>query len=320
MKAGEILSAESLQFSYGEKKIIQNISLKVNSGDVLGIAGASGSGKTTLLKILAAKLQPNTGQVLYKGTDIYTTGNQLLRGHEDIKIVDQDFDLMPYITVEENILRNSLSLSEQSRKRLIGHMKKQLRLSSIAGKKAVNTSGGQKQRIALATAIAAKPELLLLDEPFANLDYSLKAEIIELLQSKWKRPAMVVVTHEPADLLALCNRVIIMDKGRIIQSGSSREVYENPINAYAAKLLGPVNEPSGSVLKALGFDANRRFLRPHRLTIKKEGVKAKVVKSVFAGSYFSVSLLLSDYDELIIAHLPSHSSVVSGQEVKLGAD
>lgn len=314
-KTEKLLTARRINFGYGDQSVLKNISISIHAGEVIGLAGESGSGKTTLLKVLSAKLVPQEGEVLYKDENIYRGNEQLLRGHDAIKIVDQDFDLMPYITVDENIIRNSLSLSESARKRLLTKMKTHLNLKDVGAKKAVHTSGGQKQRIALATAVAAKPDVLLLDEPFANLDYALKVQAIRLLKSEWRAKAMVVVAHEPADMLSLCDRLVIMKKGRIIQQGTVSAVYENPKNQYVAELLGPVNMLSEELRKA--FSTQKRFIRPHQFQFAVEGVLAQISKLHYCGSYTEVEVIIPQYEQTIIVHHFENNNLKINQQVNL---
>lgn len=312
-----LLTAKGISFNYGEKSILRNIGFTLNVGEVVGIAGESGSGKTTLLKVLAAKLVPQIGDVFFRDKNIYLGNEQLLRGHDSIKIVDQDFDLMPYITVDENIIRNSLSLSENGRKRLLRQMKKHLNLRDVGANKAVNTSGGQKQRIALATAVAAKPDVLLLDEPFANLDYSLKVQAIKLLKSEWRAKAMIVVAHEPADLLNLCDRLVIMKKGKIVQQGKSKEVYQNPKNRYVAELLGPINVLNED-LKA-GLKTDKNLIRPHEISIAHNGIAVEVSKLHYCGAFTEVEVSIPKYERELIFHHYGNEELEVGQKLKLSA-
>ena len=318
-KDHKLLYAKGINFSYGDKTVLSNVNFSVNEGEVVGVIGESGSGKTTLLKVFAAKLAPDSGEVFFKSENLYQVQNQLLRGHDQIKIVDQDFDLMPYITVDENIIRNSLSLSDKGRKRLLGKLKKALNLKDVGKNKAVNTSGGQKQRVALATAVANTPDVLILDEPFANLDYALKVDVIRLLKADWKAKAMIVVAHEPSDLLTLCNRIVVMKKGKIIQRGSSEQVYQDPKNLYVAKLLGPVNEIPDSLKDTLGV-TGRKWLRPHEISIGNTGINAEIISTHFCGNYIEVELSVSEIDWTFIAHLKPGNLLEKGQIVKIKAE
>ncbi|WP_417592926.1 ABC transporter ATP-binding protein [Owenweeksia hongkongensis] len=315
IKTDSLLKAKGINFSYGQKSVLTNIKFTLKAGEVVGIAGESGSGKTTLLKVLSAKLVPQSGEVFFKNENIYAGNEQLLRGHDSIKIVDQDFDLMPYITVDENIIRNSLSLSENGRKRLLKQMKSHLNLKDVGSNKAVNTSGGQKQRIALATAVATKPDVLLLDEPFANLDYSLKVQAIQLLKSEWRAKAMVVVAHEPADLLSLCDRLVIMKKGKIVQQGKSKEVYQNPKNRYVAELLGPINVLNPELVKALKTE--KKLVRPHELSFAESGISVEITNLHYCGGFTEVGVYSSEYEQTLITQYFGKGDLEEGQKVKL---
>ena len=205
-----ILQTRKLSFSYGEQTILSDVSFQLNKGEVIGLIGKSGSGKTNLLQLLAGLLEPEKGTIYYRGEEVEGPSKRLIPGHEEIKLVKQDFELMPYLSVEDNIMRQSLSLSHTARKRLLGHLRNRLQLQSVKGRKATETSGGQKQRVALATAIATRADILLLDEPFSNLDYALKQDLISMLQTDWKPNGMILVTHEPQDMMALADRILVL--------------------------------------------------------------------------------------------------------------
>lgn len=294
------LNVSGLHFSYGDKDILKGINFSVSEGEVIGIVGESGSGKTSLLKLLGGLLKPQRGELLFDGKPIPGPEQRLVAGHDRIKLVSQDFDLMPYLSVKDNMLRNSLSRSDSERKKLIGHFNKKLKLRGVADNRATDTSGGQKQRVAWATALSARPDVLLLDEPFSNLDYPLKMELIHLLKTEWKPRAMIVVTHEPADILRLADRIMVMHKGRIIQKGTAREVYENPKNEMVAKLLGPVNVLSPEEAALFGIETEKEVcLRPHEFKIGKGGVKVEVVRCDYVGFGHEVIAYLGENTKLI---------------------
>ncbi len=305
-KTKKILEAKRISFSYGDKEILKNISFSLHRDEIIGIAGESGSGKTTLLKLLAGLLSPQKGEMLFHGERMMDPKEKLIKGEEQIKLVNQDFDLMPYISVDQNILRNSLSQSDSARKRILGEYHRKLALGNIKNQKAKKTSGGQMQRVAMATALSTKPEILLLDEPFSNLDYSLKNGIIEMLQSDWKPKGMILVAHEPNDILQLSDRIFIMEKGKIIQKGKPQEVYQNPKNQYAALTLGPINSIKPSEAFELGIEVNDSkkktiFLRPNQIKIqKKEGLCAKVIGSRFNGAYYLLDCYIEKWNKVLI--------------------
>lgn len=301
----KILEAKKLYFSYGEKKIINNLSFNLHSDEIIGIAGESGSGKTSLLKLLAGLLSPDSGEVLYKGEKLLDPQNKLIMGEEQIKLVNQDFDLMPFITVDENILRDSLFKSESARRKMLGEYHRKLQIGNIKNQKAQKTSGGQMQRVAMASALSTRPEILLLDEPFSNLDYSLKNNIMDMLQTEWKPRGMILVAHEPSDILQLADRILIMQNGKIIQKGKPKEVYQNPKNHYAAQTLGAINSLKPSEAIELGLElsiTNTKsiFLRPNQLKIQKEkGIEASVLNSRFHGAYFIIECFVEKWDKVL---------------------
>ena len=293
-----LLETRKLCFSYGDQPIVKNISLKLRQGEVLGLIGHSGSGKTSLLQLLAGLLEPEQGSVLYEGREVEGPSKRLIPGHDEIKLVKQDFELMPYLSVEDNILRQSLSLSEHARARLLGHLRSRLQLQNVRGRKAEQTSGGQKQRVALATALATQARVLLLDEPFSNLDFALKQDLIQMLRTEWKPEAMILVTHEPVDMLALADRVIAMKNGRIQQSGSTEEVYKHPKNEYVARLLGPVNVLSAENARKWGIDSSIPLLvRPAEIRVSREnGVEGKVSQCRFAGDGYLLQVSFDSFE------------------------
>lgn len=309
-----ILEAKKLSFSYDDKDILKNLSFKLYSNEIIGIAGESGSGKTTLLKLLAGLMSPQKGELFFHGEKMLDPDEKLIKGEEQIKLLNQDFDLMPFITVDQNILRSTLSKSDSSRKKMLGEYHRKLQIGNIKSQKAKKTSGGQMQRIAMATALSTRPEILLLDEPFSNLDYSLKNKIMDMLLSEWKPKAIILVAHEPGDILQFSDRIFIFQKGKIIQKGEPKDVYYKPKNIYAAETLGPVNAFKHAEAIDLGFDLKNSssktfFLRPNQIKIqKKNGMEAKVINCRFNGAYYLLDCYVEKWDKVL--------KVQTGKELK----
>lgn len=297
-----LLSAKSLHFGYNGKNLLKSINLQLKEGEIVGIAGDSGSGKTTLLKLLAGLLDPIKGEIFFKNEELLGPKDVLIPGHPEIKLVHQDFDLMPYISVEENIIRNTLASSITKRKAILGHYKQSLKLGKVKNQKANETSGGQQQRVAMAAALASKPEVLLLDEPFSNLDFRLKNDLIQLLKNEWRPSSMIVVAHEPSDLLRLSDRLLVLQKGKIIQDGTPKDVYENPCNQYVAELLGPINVLNGQQAAMFGKNTDDMCLiRPEKFKLMEKGeISVKWIETNYAGNYSIANFLVEKWDKIIL--------------------
>lgn len=281
-----LLRAERLGFKYNEKPLLRQISFRLNEGEIIAIAGESGSGKTTLLKLLGGLLKPESGKVWLRNEQIKNPEEKLIPGHDTIKLVSQDFDLMPYLSVDDNILRESLSKNQSSRKKLLGQYHKKLKLKGVENSKATHTSGGQKQRVAMATALATSPEVLLLDEPFSNMDYSLKKELIHLLRTIWKPLGMIIVTHEPTDLLNIADSILVMKKGKIEQRGTPEELYYSPKNKYVAELFGSITQISPEQATSFSIKTAKSILvRPNEFKLSNKGVTFEIVDKEFMGAY-----------------------------------
>lgn len=317
--SSDIIKVRHLHFSYGNKSILKGINFSIKEGETIGIIGESGSGKTSLLKLIGGLLKPDRGTLVFDGSPIAGPDERLIAGHEKIKLVHQDFDLMPYLSVKENVLKNSLSESNTGRERILKQFKKQLRLKDVENNRAADTSGGQKQRIAMATAVSARPDVLLLDEPFSNLDYPLKMDLMQLLKTEWKPRAMIIVTHEPSDILQMADRLLVMSKGRIVQRGTAQQVYEHPKNELVGRLLGPLNVLSQDEARLFGIKTDQKvFARPHQFHISKQGLKATVKSSHFMGGYYLIEVTAQGIGNAIL--ITSETLMAAGEKVRLSLE
>lgn len=283
MPSKNFLQISNLHFGFPGKKVLKGISFKVKEGEVLGVIGESGSGKTSLMRILSGLATPAKGSVKLEGKPLATASELLIPGYEQIKLVHQDFDLMPMLTVEENIVRQLKHLSDYQQQQRALKLRKLLKLSGLRNRRADQLSGGQRQRIAIATAIASQPKVLLLDEAFSNLDYPLKRSIIQLLKTEWKPSMLIIVGHEPAELLSLCSRILVLEEGRIIQDDKAETVFLKPINSYAGRLMGPLTHIDAQQSELLGLPPKNNLLRPFELEAAKKGMAVTVSHCEFNG-------------------------------------
>ena len=253
--------------------------------------GESGCGKSTLLKAIYGLLDLNKGDVFWKEEQIFGPKKHLVPGFEKFKYVAQDFDLMPYISVSENIKKFlSRFYPEESEKRT-QELLEVIEMTTFENTKVKNLSGGQKQRVAIARALAKEPELLLLDEPFGQIDNFKKNSLRRNLFSylKEKNITCIVATHDKNDALSFSDKLIIIKNNKIIANDSPKEIYNNPEEKYVATLFDDVNE--------IFINNKTHLIYPHQLKVVENSdietslvqvIKATVLNSFFKGSYWLI--------------------------------
>ena len=230
---------------------LDNISLEVREGELLCLLGPSGCGKTTTLRIIAGFDTLDAGSIRLAGADIAGVPPQ----KRDIGMVFQSYALFPHLTVEENV-GFGLAMRGRERREIETAVTEALRLVRLAGvgrRLPRQISGGQQQRVALARALSIRPRLLLLDEPLSNLDARLRDEMREEIKRIQRSVGIttVFVTHDQQEALALADRVVVMDHGRIVQVDTPSALYERPAHIFVASFLGRANLIPGKVI-ALG--------------------------------------------------------------------
>jgi iron(III) transport system ATP-binding protein len=279
------------------RAIVQPISFKQEKFQRIGIAGETGSGKSTLLKMIAGLVQADGGEVLFEGAKVLGPLDQLLPGHPKIGYLSQHFELRNNYRVEE-LLAMSNRLSEEDASIVYSICQ----IDHLMKRKNDQISGGEKQRIALAKLIINAPSLLLLDEPFSNLDRVHKQIIQSVIEDicNQLKITCILVSHDATDLLSWADRLLIMKDGKIIQDGSPKQLYFHPVNEYVAALLGEYNlvdtalHPAFAQLFGEGVKGKKAMVRPEQFSINKDGVGlAGIVKRVlFFGSYYIIEVLL----------------------------
>jgi ABC-type Fe3+/spermidine/putrescine transport system ATPase subunit len=214
--------------------------LQLQQGEVIALVGGSGSGKTTLLRMMAGLEEPDTGQVLFRGIKLKGPSGQLVAGHPSIRLVHQHFELAHRLSVYDNVTQKLRHLPREEQKEQTEELLAVCHLRHLRSQKVEALSGGEKQRLALARTLAEEPELLLLDEPFSNLDPVLKEEIKEALFAYIRRQgiAAILVSHDPKDALSLADTIWVLQEGELLQKGSPQEVYYKAESPAVARLFG----------------------------------------------------------------------------------
>jgi len=259
-----IISVKNLTKQYQAEQAggIRNISFDINRGDVVAIIGESGSGKSTLLKSIFGLLKTDAGEVFFEDKRVLGPDEQLIPGHKQMKMVTQDFSLNIYAKVYDNIASqlSNTDLKTKADKTLA--IMEHLRISHLQNKKIIELSGGEQQRVAIAKAMVSDTQVLLLDEPFSQVDALLKNQ----LRADIKRVAsetgvtVILVSHDPADGLFLADQLLIIKDGELLQTGKPVDIYQHPKHIYTAQILGNAVVLTRDEAEKIGLKTDKQFV------------------------------------------------------------
>ncbi|MCB4798225.1 ABC transporter ATP-binding protein [Neotamlana laminarinivorans] len=279
-----MLNVKNLTFSYNKSPILKNISFNVKMGENLAIIGESGSGKSTLLNLIYGEFDLNEGKIFWKDTEILGPKYNLVIGYEFMKYVHQEFDLMPYITVAENIGKHLSRFFPEEKEQRTQELIKVVELEDFANVKVKTLSGGQKQRVALARALAKQPEIILLDEPFSHIDnfkkQSLRRSVYKYLKDK--NISCIVATHDKDDVLGFADTMMVLNNNEILDTGKPETLYKHPKTPLIASFFGEFNVINNEIIYANQLKV-----------VEHSNLKAKVITSYFKGSYYLIEAELN---------------------------
>ncbi len=284
-----MLQISNIEFSYLKEKTIFKTNFNLEKGKNLALIGESGCGKSTLLKLIYGLFDLDKGTIFWNNIEVLGPKYNLIPVMDFIKYLSQDFDLMPFITVAENVGKHLSNVDFNKKQNRIVELLKVVEMLDYANVKAKNLSGGQMQRVAIARVLAEEPELLLLDEPFSHIDNfrknSLRRKLYEYF--KLKTITTIIATHDSTDVLSFADEVLVMKNGKVIEKGTPKDIYNSPKSVYVASLFGDVN-----VISSNYFDGTKDqilFLFSHQLkVVKKSNLKVIVFKSYFKGSHYLI--------------------------------
>jgi ABC-type Fe3+/spermidine/putrescine transport system ATPase subunit len=274
-----MLQVKNITFSYNKAAILKAISFSLKQGEHLSVIGESGSGKSTLLKLLYGQYDLDSGHIFWKDEEVLGPKFNLVVGYDFIKYVAQEFDLMPFTSVEENVGKFLSNFFPKEKKERVAELLEVVELSAFSKTKVKTLSGGQKQRVALARAIANQPEIILLDEPFSHIDnfkkQSLRRRLFKYL--KEKHISCIVATHDKDDVLGYADNMLVLNKNTIEVYNTPEHLYKNPESPLIASFFGEFNIINESIIYA------------HQLEVVAHSeLKVTVKQSYFKGNNYLI--------------------------------
>ncbi|ASW74550.1 ABC transporter [Chryseobacterium piperi] len=282
-----LLEINNLYFSHRkDQPLFQNLNMRFEEGKIIALAGESGCGKSTLLNLIYGLLDWESGEIIFDNTPLMGPKGNLVPGESEMKFVAQNFDLMPYSTVADNVGKFLSNINLAKKRETVTELLEVVGLEDYSNTLPKNLSGGQQQRVAIARALSVLPKLLILDEPFSNIDFPRKIELRERLFRYVKRHhiSLIISTHELQDIMPWLDQIVILQKGRLIQNTNPEETYKDPYNPYVAKLFGEVNIFNENEMR--DFQISKFFYFPREIKTAQDGFEAEVLESRFAGSHY----------------------------------
>ena len=330
------LAGVSRRYAKHQAPAVHDLSLSVNEGEILALLGPSGCGKTTTLRLIAGFEAPDAGTVRLRGEVVAGEGRLVAPESRGVGLVFQDYALFPHLTVHDNVAFGLDRLERSARRSRVGDVLALVGLSGVGARFPHELSGGQQQRVAVARALAPAPALLLLDEPFSNLDADLRSQMrddVEVILRSTGTTA-VFVTHDQDEAFTLADRVGVLHQGRIEQIATPEEIYHRPATQFVAEFVGAADFLPGRVSRdgietELGVFASRTglafgtpvevMLRPDdvHFEARKEGAGV-IIRRFFRGSECLYCIRLPS-GRRVHSSQPSTSTFPAGTRVHVGA-
>ncbi|MGJ1285414.1 ABC transporter ATP-binding protein [Sphingobacterium spiritivorum] len=314
----------SCVFENKEKIIaVDHVSFSVNEGEITSIIGESGSGKSTLLKLIYGLLEPQSGSIRYRGWLVPTRKDKLIPGHPAMKLVSQGFDdLNLYAKVWDNVASQLSNTNLQRKQDKTQEVLEKLKIAHLANQRIADLSGGEKQRVAISRALINEPEVLLMDEPFNQVDAAFRDNLQQDIKQIVKETGLtiILISHDPAEVLSLSDRLMVMKKGKIVDQGSPEELYYHPTHSYTAQLLAKSNLLSPEQATALGIQTTQQIaIHQEWIKVKRNASGLLKVKDIrFRGFYNELTV----GNEQVSLHLVDYpiSTIEKGAAVEISID
>jgi ABC-type sugar transport system ATPase subunit len=296
------------QISKSKGATLKQTTFSVPQFSKISVIGETGSGKSTLLKLIAGLLETETGLIQFEGKKVLSPNEKLIPGHDSIAYLSQHFELHNNYFVHE-LLEYATKVSDEETAEIF-HV---CQITNLLKRKTDQLSGGERQRIGLAKLLVSSPKLLLLDEPFSNLDMLHKKTIRKVIQdlSEKLKITCMLVSHDPVDILSWSDHILVMHEGNIIQQGNPKDIYCKPINEYVAGLLGEytIISTSSKIIQRAFTNSPSEFpffLRPESFEINtnnSNGIQGVIKKIAFCGSYYRIEVDTEEQSIILYTNL-----------------
>jgi ABC-type sugar transport system ATPase subunit len=291
-----LLEVQHISKRQPDRIIIDNIRFQQDALQKIAITGESGAGKSTLLKIISGHVQADGGTVLFNGERVAGPDEKLLAGHKDIAYLSQHYELHNNYVVKD-LIWFQINVDEAGARELFDLC----RITHLLERRTNQLSGGEKQRIALCMLLVKHPKLLLLDEPFSNLDPIHKNTLKAVLEDITGRLQItcLLASHDPHDTLSWADKILVMREGRIVQQGTPQQIYYQPLNEYVTGMFGKYNLLTPEQASWFGVGANEKevIIRPEAFDISisdNNGVKGRIQNISFWGSFYEAEVRVKD--------------------------
>ncbi len=336
-----VLTIQKLSKKFGERFAVNQASWSAQSGQIICLLGHSGCGKTTMLRLIAGLETPTEGSIQLERKVLWDPYQQVQAEERNIGFVFQDYALFPHLSVLENVMFGLKKIPKHERQSIAENALKHVSMSHHIHSYPHTLSGGEQQRVALARALAPKPHVLLMDEPFSNLDHRLRDQIrqstIDIL--KQTSTTTIIVTHDPEEALQIADQIILMHQGKIIQSGTPKQLYFQPKTLFAARYFSDLNEIKtqiqdqqlhtifGNIDIPKHLTSNnqiRCYFRPHQLRVNRikteNSLAAKIISSNFLGYSQLLKLKIEAEDKVLSAYVEYSQHYDQADTVYLSLD
>lgn len=290
-----MVSVHDFSISFNNTQILENISFDVSEGEIITLLGQSGCGKTTILRAIAGLQREHDGNICIG--DVCVSSKEIYEKDREVGYIFQDYALFPHLNVEENIAFALDKMPKKDRENRVLELLEQFDIVNHRKKSIHQLSGGQQQRVAIARAMANNPKILLLDEPFANLDSQLRYKTKMWLRNLIKKlnVSAILVTHDKKEALSISDKIGIISNKKLLQFDTTKNIYKNPKCFYVANFLSEINIVPNEMLKNFNININDDQIgiidiQHCKITKEKNDLEIQIVDSSFCGEYYEVTI------------------------------